>query len=72
MINREQLIIENLGERTRWPGRVAGEPANLHLIAAIFKPMGEPIAYGDRADALVPPPTQGDLLLLLDCAHLLL
>ena len=32
-ILREQPNLSNLGERTRWPGRVQGEPFPLHLIA---------------------------------------
>ena len=71
-ILREQPILQNLGECTRWPGRVAGEPANLTLFAETYRPLGEPIVYGGLADALYPPPTQGDLLQVLICANLLL
>ena len=53
MIEREKPIMKNLGEGLRWPGRVAGEPANLDLIAETYKPLGEPIAYGGLADALI-------------------
>ena len=52
MIDREKPIISNLGEGLRWPGRVAGEPANLDLIVTIYQPLGEPIVEDDRADAL--------------------